>query len=416
MSEQPEQDNQKKQAGEHQNGHPNGEKPKSPRKRGAPVEIPLESRRGNAVTDDETYGALRADNRLVMRHNIALNLDAFAAATEEFVPRPQKEYPALRPVTAPFFSVIVPNHNGQAHLTTLFNGLVNQQFRDFEVIFVDDASQDDSVALVEEGFGDRLSLRVLANRQNLGFAASVNLAAQAARGRALVLLNNDTEPDAAWLTELARAICANPDAAIIASKLLLFDRRAILHTTGDLLGADGVPRNRGVWEEDQGQYDERAEVFSGCGGAMAVRREVWQALGGFDEDFWMYLEDVDFAFRAQLSGWRVVFAPQARVYHKLSSSGGDELASYYVGRNTLWLLAKNLPAGLFLKRLSQILAGQIRIAREALSSLPGEAAQRRLQGQLAGILGLPAMLHKRRLIQNRRWRSDEEMERQIDLS
>jgi GT2 family glycosyltransferase len=416
MSEQTEQGKEKGRANGHANGQPNSGNPKTPRKPSKPVEIPLESRRANAVTDDETYGALRADNRVVMRHNIALNLDVFAAATEEFIPRPQKEYPALRPVTAPFFSVIVPNHNGQAHLPTLFNALVGQAFKDFEIIFVDDASQDDSVALVEEGFGEKLSLRVVANRQNLGFAASVNLAAQAARGRVLVLLNNDTEPEAAWLTELARAICANPDAAIVASKLLLFDRRNTLHTTGDLLGADGVPRNRGVWEEDTGQYDERADVFSGCGGAMAVRRDVWQALGGFDEDFWMYLEDVDLAFRAQLSGWRVVFAPQARVYHKLSSSGGDELASYYVGRNTLWLLAKNLPTGLFLKRLGQILAGQLRIAGDALNSLPGEAAQRRLLGQLAGIAGLPAILHKRRLIQARRWRSDEEMESQLNLS
>lgn len=376
-------------------------------KKGDRSEIPLNASRTNAVVEDETYGALRADNRVVMRHNIALNLESFAASTETFAPRPDRLFPELKRVRPPFFSVIVPNFNGRRHLATLFDALCAQTFDDFEVIFIDDASRDDSVAYVEQNYGQRLDLRVIVNRENMGFVSSVNAAADAARGRLLVLLNNDTEPAPDWTVELARAVCAHPDAAMIASKLLLFDERNRLHTSGDTLGLDGIPRNRGVWEEDRGQYDHAIDVFGGCGGAVAIRRDVWQSLGGFDESFWMYLEDADFAFRAQLSGWRAVFAPQAKVYHKVSSSGGDDLSSYYVGRNTIWMIAKNMPSALLWRNLPRVVKAQLQIAVDALHSIRGKAAQQRLRGQLAGLVGLPAQLRKRTLIQRRRWADDD---------
>ena len=226
-----------------------------------------------------------------------------------------------------------------------------------------------------------------------------------------MLLNNDTEPEPAWLAHLAQTVCADPQTAIVASKMLLFDQRDKLHTTGDLMGADGIPRNRGVWEADRGQYDQRSEIFSGSGGGSAYRKDVWQLLGGFDEDFWMYLEDVDYAFRAQLIGWHAVFAPQARLYHHLSATGGGVLASYYVGRNTIWNIAKNMPDGLLLRKLPGIVTAQLRITLDALRNIRGAAARARLRGQLAGLVGLPRQLGKRRLIQGadrlrmRNWRN-----------
>lgn len=358
--------------------------------------------------DDEAYIELRSDNRLVMRHAIALNLDAFKPSTDEFAARPVKSYPALKAVLPPFLSVIVPNLNGKLHLPDLFAALARQTFTDFEVILADDGSTDGSVEFVEANYPE---VRVLVNRRPLGFVGNVNAAADAATGRVLVLLNNDTEPDPAWLEHLALAVCTHPDAAIIASKIRLFDQRDTLHTAGDMLGADGVPRNRGVWETDRGQFDALTTVFSGCGGGSAYRRDVWQALGGFDPDFWMYLEDVDFAFRARLQGHDVVYAPDAVIYHKIGGSGGDTLASYYVGRNTIWNMVKNMPGGLLIKHLPAIAAAQIRIAADALANIQGEAAQARLRGQLAGLLGIPKMWAKRQQIQSRRQVSDSAIER-----
>jgi len=194
-------------------------------------------------------------------------------------------------------------------------------------------------------------------------------------------------------------LAEHPQAGSVASKMLLFERRDTLHTAGDLYGVDGIPRNRGVWERDEGQYDQSLEIFSGCGGAVAYRREAWEAVGGFDEDFFMYCEDVDLGWRLQLAGYRAVFAPQARVYHRLSATGGGVIASFYTGRNTLWVLAKDVPGGVLRRYWRPILRAQLRIAWEALRAWRGEAARARLRGQLAGLLTLPRMLRKRRAVQ-----------------
>jgi len=364
----------------------------------------------NPIVLDETYSELRENNRVVMRHTIALNIENFRAAPDNFDPRPERTFPALQEVTPPFASVVVPNYNGARLLPVVLGALREQDFRDFEVIVVDDASTDDSVAVLERDFPD---VRLIANRRNGGFVQACNTGAAAARGKIVVLLNSDTEPEPDWLKELVRAVVANPQAAIVTSKILLFDRRDTLHTTGDLLGVDGIPRNRGVWQVDRGQFDDWHDVFSGCGGATAYRRDVWQALGGFDESFWMYLEDADFGFRAQLAGYAAVFAPRARVYHRLNASSGDVLASYYVGRNTLWMIVKNMPRSLLRRNALSILQGQLAVTFDALRAIRGEAARARLRGQVAALLGVREQLRKRRVIQPRRQIEDDDLYRRM---
>lgn len=401
---------------ENANPTPNPEKParaKSPSRRKAQIEQAksklAEERKAtnqNPIVQDATYGELREENRVVMRHQIALNIDNFRAAPEEFAPRPARQYAPLQPVPGPFLSIIIPTLNGMRWLPTLLAALADQTLRDFEVIVVDDGSTDESVAWLEQNYPE---VRLLVNRHNQGFVAACNLGADAARGRVIVFLNNDTEPERGWAEALAKAVCANPTAGIYASKLLLFDRRDTLHSAGDALGVDGIPRNRGVWQQDMGQYDRQTAVFSACGGAVAYRRDVWTTLGGFDESFWMYLEDTDFAFRAQLLGYAPVFVPDARVYHHLSATGGGTLASYYVGRNTIWMLAKNMPRHLLRRYGLRMLAAQVGIAVDALRNWRGEAARARLRGQIAGVLGLLTPLRKRQLIQRRRILDDREL-------
>jgi GT2 family glycosyltransferase len=353
----------------------------------------------NRIVDDPTYGTLREDNRVVMRHTIALNIDNFRASSEPVAARATRAFPALAAATPPFFSVVIANHNGEHHLPVVLNALRAQSFADFEVIVVDDASRDDSVFLVERTYPD---VRLIVNRTNMGFAVTCNTGADAAIGRYIVMLNSDTEPDAHWLEALAVACVQNPGAAAVASKMLLFDKRNVLHTTGDTMGRDGLAQNRGAWERDQGQYDAAPVIFSACGGASAYRRDLWQALGGFDEHFWMYLEDVDYGFRAQLAGYGSVYAPDARVYHHLSASSGDVMASYYVGRNALWVIAKNMPGALLRANWQAIVFGQLRIAADALRAIQGEAARARLRGQIAGLLGLGVALAQRKRIQQAR--------------
>jgi GT2 family glycosyltransferase len=195
---------------------------------------------------------------------------------------------------------------------------------------------------------------------------------------------------------------AHPQAGAIASKMLLFDRRDTLHSAGDLMGVDGIPRNRGVWEVDRGQYDADIVIFGGCGGGVAYRREAWEQAGGFDERLFMYLEDVDLAWRLQLLGWQAVFAPKARLYHHLSATGGGTLASFYVGRNTLWVIAKDMPGPLICRHFGRIVRAQARVTWDALRAWRGASARARLRGQFAGLIGLPRALRWRREVQGMR--------------
>jgi GT2 family glycosyltransferase len=295
-------------------------------------------------------------------------------------------------------SVIIPNYNGLRFLPVCLGALEAQTYpvSRTEGIVVDDASTDGSVAFVREHFP---RVRVVETARNIGMAAACNAGAADARGDLLVMLNNDTDPEPGWLAALAAAAQANPRAGAIASKMLLFDRRDTLHNAGDVMGADGIPRNRGVWERDEGQYDADVTVFGGCGGGVAYRREAWQAAGGFDERLFMYLEDVDLAWRLRLLGWEALFAPDARLYHHLSATGGGALASYYTGRNTIWVIAKDMPGPLVRRHLGRIAGSQWRITRDALRAWRGKAARARLRGQLAGFLGLPQALSWRRTVQ-----------------
>jgi len=299
----------------------------------------------------------------------------------------------------PRVSIIIPNWNGARHLPTCLESLRRQTFRDFEVIVVDNGSTDGSLDLLARDYPE---VRVLALGENWGFAGACNVGIRAARGEFVILLNNDTEADPRWLEEVVAVFERRPEAGIVASKMLLFDQRDTFHTAGDFYRVDGIPGNRGVWEKDEGQYDREEVVFSACGGSAAYRREMLDRIGLLDEDFFYSCEDVDLAWRAQLAGYRCVYAPRAVVYHKLSATGGGVTASFYDGRNFIYLLVKDYPSDLWRRHWRAILKAQLRLAWEALRAWRGAAARARLRGMLAGLLGIPRMLRKRRGVQRSR--------------
>ncbi|MBI1801147.1 MAG: glycosyltransferase family 2 protein [Chloroflexi bacterium] len=304
-------------------------------------------------------------------------------------------------------SVVIPNYNGIAHLPTCLAALRAQTYTPFEVLLVDNASTDESVACARRAFD---GIRIVTLAANRVFAGAANEGIRAARGEIIALLNNDTEAEPSWLSELVASLLQEPEAGMAASKMRLFDRRDALHNAGDGFGRNGLPVNRGARLTDQGQFDGDHFVFSACGGAAAYRRAMLDQIGLFDEDFVAYCEDVDLGWRAQLAGWRCVYAPRAIVYHKLSATGGGALSSYFVGRNVIWVMAKNLPARLWRKYWRRILGAQAQVTLDALKAWRGEAARARLRGQLAGLTGLPRVLRKRRAIQVARRVSDAYLE------
>ncbi|MBI2888193.1 MAG: glycosyltransferase family 2 protein [Chloroflexi bacterium] len=298
-------------------------------------------------------------------------------------------------MATPRANVIIPNWNGAHLLPTCLDALRAQSFGDFEAVVVDNGSTDGSRPLLAQAYPE---VRVMLLPENRYFAGAVNRAITETSAPLVVLLNNDTEAEPAWLGRLVGALDAHPEAGMATSKLLLFDRRTVLHSAGDYYTLRGQPGNRGVWEEDQGQYDGDQMVFSACGGAAAYRRSMLEEIGLFDEDLVAYCEDVDLAFRAQLAGYTCVFVPEARVYHRLSATGGGTLASYYCGRNFIGVAAKNMPSSLLRRHWLRILRSQAAHVWGALRHVREPAARARLRGQLAGLVALPRMWRKRRAV------------------
>lgn len=299
-------------------------------------------------------------------------------------------------MTQPLFSVVIPNWNGLKFLQPCLDSLAAQTYAPLEVIVVDNASSDGSQAYLRE---HHPHVRLIELPQNRGFTGACNAGMQAARGAFVCLLNNDTEVDPGWAQAVVSAFERYPQVGMVASKMLLYDQRDHIHTAGDYFTVDGRAGNRGVWQRDEGQFDREEYVFSACGGSSVYRRELLDAVGLLDDDYFFLLEDVDLGWRAQLAGWHCLYTPAAVVYHHLSATGGGVTASYYAGRNSIILLVKNYPAALWRRHGMAILRTQAGELWRALRSWRGAAARARLRGMLAGIRAIPRTLKKRRVVQ-----------------
>ena len=297
------------------------------------------------------------------------------------------------PVT---FSIVIPNWNGARFLPVCLEALRQQTHPALEVLIVDNASSDGSQDLIQREYP---WVKLIELPTNTGFTGACNTGMRAATGEIVALLNNDTEVDPGWSAAVIDAFARHPEVGSVASKMLLFEKRDHIHTTGDFFTTDGRAGNRGVWQKDEGQFDREEYVFSACGGSSAYRRVMLDQIGLLDDDFFFSGEDVDLGWRVNLSGWRCLYTPAAIVYHHLSATGGGVTASYYDGRNLIFILVKNLPGALWRKYGGQILRAQARQAWAAIRAWRGQAARAKLRGMIAGIIGLPRMLRKRRSVQ-----------------
>jgi GT2 family glycosyltransferase len=283
--------------------------------------------------------------------------------------------------------LIIPTFNGSTVLTACLRSLKRSTFSDFRLIVFDDASTEDIGCIVANEWDDATIMRA---DQNIGLAAGCNRAILAGSSEYVVLLNNDTEVEPDWLENLVACADRHPNAGSIASKLRLMSDRGRLHSAGDFYSVRGMPGNRGAWLDDYGQYDREEEVFAACGGAALYRRlalmDAMKSAGQvFEERLFMYCEDVDLAWRLQRRGWSCVFAPDAVVYHHLSATGGGTLASYFVARNSLIILARSVPRGVLKPYRLRISAYHLGRLMRALKHAREPAARAQLRGILAGV-------------------------------
>ena len=245
----------------------------------------------------------------------------------------------------PLVSVCVIAFNSGPTLRTCLDRLGAQTFRDFEAIVIDNASPDPGDAAIA---GDFPWARLIRNTENLGFTGAGNQGAREARGRWYVLLNPDAFAEPDWLEKLLAAAGRHPQVSSFTSRQMVAEEPGLLDGLGDVMSITGIPYRGGYLNPDRGQARE-GEVFSPCGAAMMIDRALFLRLGGFDEDFFCYGEDVDLGYRLQLAGEPTLLVPDATIHHVGSASTGgrkSEFAVFHGTRNRFWVLFKNTPSSL----------------------------------------------------------------------
>ena len=246
----------------------------------------------------------------------------------------------------PCISVVIVNFNAGDRLAKCLRCLSGQSFRDFEIIVVDNDSRDDSIKQARDT-GEIFALIEIGD--NIGFAAANNRAAALARGRWIAFLNPDAYPDARWLEALVNATHRYPDVDAFGSTQLSADDSSKLDGAGDVFHIFGVPY-RGYHGWPVSTIPPEGESFAPCAAAAMYRLATFEALGGFEESFFCYCEDVDLGFRLRLAGGRVIQVRDATVLHEGSGITGrrSDFSVYYGHRNRIWAYFRCMPFALIL--------------------------------------------------------------------
>jgi len=314
--------------------------------------------------------------------------------------------------SSPTVSIIIPHQAGKEMLCRCLKSVLAYSGEiDSEVIVVDNGGTDGSIQAATEQFP---SIRVIRFPENRGFAVGCNEGIKKARGKYVILLNDDAEVCEGWLESVIAFMESDTSVGACQPKILsLEDKHKFEYSggAGGMIDIFGLPFAKGRlfddMEEDEGQFDEPTEIFWASGVAMFLRKSALDETGLLDELFVSYMEEIDLSWRLHLQGYRIVYVPQSVVYHK----GGYTLERksiprmYYNHRNSLIMMIKNLSL------LNLLWIFPIRLILEV--GIMAGAAVRNRRRMLAQILTyanlltcIPTILRKRRQVQRLRRKPD----------
>jgi GT2 family glycosyltransferase len=293
-------------------------------------------------------------------------------------------------------AVVIPSWNSAGLLPRCLDSLADQG-AELELMVVDNGSGDGSLELLRERGVPHVSLP-----ENAGFAAAVNLGVARTEAPLVLALNADTVLEPGCVGRLAEALAADAGLGGAQPRILQLEEgdtgdveRARLYSRGMALSADGRAFEEGAGEAQDSRSAAAREIFGVCGAACLLRRQMFERLGGYDERYFAFYEDVDLNVRARIAGWRFAYVPEAVVWHVGNASWLAEAPrpgawnARLVARNRLATQVKFMPVGA-LPRIAAVEAG----------ALARAAGQRRLGATLAGKLAalrrLPALLRERR--------------------
>jgi len=303
----------------------------------------------------------------------------------------------------PLVSIIIVHCKGRQLLVNCLESVFEQAYRAYEIILIDNGSMDGSVDFVRQ---DYPQIKIIPSQSNIGFTRAVNMGIKQSQGTFVALLNDDAIADKGWLSSLVEAILKDERIGSCASKQMYFFKPDFFEAAGILMHRGGFPEGIGHNEQDTGQFNQEREVFAAHGASGFYRRDMLEAIGMLDSDFFIYNDEIDLAFRAQLAGWKCFYVPNAVVYHmggQTWAARDKKLLVYFTERNRIFMIVKNYPLKMILYYLPYLLKYELDIWVRFFSRL--EAAP--LLARLAVFKYLPRLLKKRREIQKKRLISDQ---------
>lgn len=288
-------------------------------------------------------------------------------------------------------AVVIPNFNGASFIADTLDAVAAQTVAPREVVVLDNASTDGSVALVHDRFP---GVRVVVTDRNLGFAGGANAGVRATTSPLVAVLNSDARPHPDWLARLLDVVETSPDDVWAWGSILLSSTTGRIESAGDEWSPKGFAFKRQKGEPIDALAAEPYEAFAPPGASPLIRRDVFDALGGYHERFFLYYEDIDLAHRARRAGFRAIVVPAARVEHDLGRSGESNRSWYFIARNALWCNVRNAPQ-LEPRRWWATTRNDWHHA--------GLGGYRRpyLRGRVAGLVGTPRSLLERRALRRR---------------
>lgn len=237
-------------------------------------------------------------------------------------------------------SIIIVNYNGRKYLGPCLDSLTRADHGGFspEIIMVDNLSKDDSVSLVRKRYP---LVKILYNDVN-NYTRALNLGIEQSQGDYIAILNNDTTVARNWLIGLRDVMDQDQMIGVVQSKILFSDGQTI-NSVGVEEAEEFHFRDIAIGQKDAGQYDEVREIMYFSGGSALLRRSCVESVGGFDEDFMFYVEDLDYSVRCRKKGWKIFYCPKSVVYHVFHGSTTIDFCEYFCSRNRLLFIAKHFP-------------------------------------------------------------------------
>jgi len=246
----------------------------------------------------------------------------------------------------PQVSIILLNWNQEEITLDCLNSLMKLDYLNYKVILVDNSSFNNSVKKIKQMFPE---ITLIQNRENLGFTEGNNVGISYGINNGsdyILLLNNDTIVDKNFLKELALVAEKDSTTGIVGPKIYFYDEpKKIWFAGGKINWQEGIKYHIGAYEIDHGQYDKIREVDYITGCALLIKREVIEKIGLLDSRYFIYFEETDWNLRAKKAGYKILYVPEARIWHKISLAmgSGTPLSTYYYTRNRLLFFSENGP-------------------------------------------------------------------------